>query len=406
MEVFSVEKVRSDFPILQQKIEGRRLVYLDNAATTQKPKVVIEALNNYYQNENANVHRGVHHLSEQATLAYENARKVVKNHINAPQEKEIIFVRGVTEGINLLANGFGSILKPKDEILITALEHHANIVPWQMMASKTGAKLKIIPIDKRGEIVWQDIENSFSENTKLLSCVHISNAIGTVVAVERLSKIAKKFRVPMIVDGAQSAAHLPINVQNIGCDFYLFSAHKVLGPTGIGVLWGKEDWLEKLPPYQGGGDMIERVSFEKTTYKEIPAKFEAGTPHIAGGIGLSEALLYLKGLDTKGIMKHEAGLMEYATKQLMEIPDLKIWGEASEKSCILNFSVKGIHPYDISTFLDSQGIAVRTGLHCAEPLMDFLGSGATTRASLAFYNTFEEIDCLKDALIKAVALFK
>ena len=406
MGSFSIDKVRSDFPILQQKIGGRRLVYLDNAATTQKPKVVIEALNSYYRYENANVHRGIHHLSEQATLAYENARKVVKDHINAPQEKEIIFVRGVTEGINLLANGFGSILKPKDEILITALEHHANIVPWQMMASKTGAKLKIIPIDKGGEIVWQDIENSFSENTKLLSCVHISNAIGTVVAVERLSKIAKKFRVPMIVDGAQSAAHLPIDVQNIGCDFYLFSAHKVLGPTGIGVLWGKEDWLEKLPPYQGGGDMIERVSFEKTTYKNIPAKFEAGTPHIAGGIGLSEALLYFRGLDKEVIMKHEAGLLEYATEQLMEIPDLRIWGEATEKSCILNFSVKGIHPYDISTFLDSKGIAVRTGLHCAEPLMDFLGSGATTRASLAFYNTFEEIDCLKDALTKAVALFK
>ena len=403
---FSIDKVRADFPILQQKIGGKRLVYFDNAATTQKPKVVIEALNSYYRYENANVHRGIHYLSEQATFAYENARKVVKEYINAPQEKEIIFVRGVTEGINLLANGFGSILKPKDEILITALEHHANIVPWQMIASKTGAKLKVIPIDKGGEIVWQDIEKSFSEHTKLLSCVHISNAIGTVVAIERLGKIAKKFRVPMIVDGAQSAAHLPIDVQNIGCDFYLFSAHKVLGPTGIGVLWGKEDWLEKLPPYQGGGDMIERVSFESTTYKDIPAKFEAGTPHIAGGIGLSEALLYLNSLDTEGMMKHEAGLLEYATEQLMEIPDLKIWGEASEKSCILNFSVKSIHPYDISTFLDSQGIAVRTGLHCAEPLMDFLGSGATTRASLAFYNTFEEIDCLKDALIKAVALFK
>ena len=406
MGSFSIDRVRSDFPILQQKIGRHRLVYFDNAATTQKPEVVIEALNSYYRYENANVHRGIHYLSEQATLAYENARKVVKEYINAPQEKEIIFVRGVTEGINLLANGFGSILKPKDEILITALEHHANIVPWQMIALKTGAKLKVIPIDKGGEIVWQDIENSFSENTKLLSCVHISNAIGTVVAVERLCKIAKKFRVPVIVDGAQSAAHLPIDVQNIGCDFYLFSAHKVLGPTGIGVLWGKEDWLEKLPPYQGGGDMIERVSFERTTYKDIPAKFEAGTPHIAGGIGLSEALIYINGLDTEGIMKHEAGLLEYATKQLMEIPDLKIWGEALEKSCILNFSVKGIHSYDISTFLDSQGIAVRTGLHCAEPLMDFLGSGATTRASLAFYNTFEEIDCLKDALIKAVSLFK
>lgn len=406
MKPFSVDQVRLDFPILEQKIGGKQLVYFDNAATTQKPKVVIDALNNYYRYENANIHRGIHYLSEQATLAYENARKVVKDYINAPQEKEIIFVRGVTEGINLLANGFGSVLKPQDEILITALEHHANIVPWQIIATKTGATLKVIPISKKGEILWDKIEESFSEKTKLLSCVHISNAIGTVVAVEKLSKVAKKYGVPMIVDGAQSVAHLPIDVEKIGCDFYLFSAHKVLGPTGIGVLWGKEEWLEKFPPYQGGGDMIEKVSFNKTTYKEIPAKFEAGTPHIAGGIGLSNALIYFGKLDFKGMMEHEDKLLKYATKSLMEISDIKIWGQAKEKSCILNFSIEGIHAYDVSSYLDSQGIAVRTGLHCAEPLMDFLGTGATTRASLAFYNTFDEIDRLKDALKKTIVLFK
>ena len=394
-----VAAIRRDFPILHQTVNGKPLVYLDNAASSQRPKSVIDAISRYYEHDHANVHRGVHTLSQRATDAYEGARETIRRFINARDTKEIIFVRGTTEAVNLVAQSFARPgFQPGDEILISALEHHANIVPWQLLRDQVGAVLKVIPINEAGEVDFLEFEKLIGPRTKLLALAHVSNALGTIVPVEKFIKVAKQHGVPVLLDGAQAIPHTAVDVQALGCDFYCFSSHKMLGPTGMGVLYGKRELLEAMPPWQGGGDMILSVSFEKTTFNQLPWKFEAGTPHIAGAIGLATAIDYLEKIGMDRIAAYEHELLEYATERLSQVQGLRIVGTAADKAAVVSFTLDGIHPHDIGTILDTEGVAIRTGHHCAMPVMEFFKIPATARASMSFYNTREEIDRLVAAL--------
>jgi len=396
---FDAGRVRQDFPILDREVRGRRLAYLDNAATTQKPKVVLDALTRYYTEHNANIHRGVHYLSEVATQAHEAARLTAQRFLNARQTREMIFTRNATEGINLVAQSFGRRHIGKgDEVVITGMEHHSNIVPWQLLCEQTGAVLRVVPIADDGELIWEEFERLVGPRTKLVAAVHLSNSLGTVNPVSRIVELAHQHGAAVLLDGAQAAYHFPVDVQALDCDFYVATGHKLYGPTGIGLLYGKAAHLEEMPPYQGGGDMISSVTFEKTTYNEIPYKFEAGTPHIAGAIGLGAAIKYLTGLGFDQVALHERELLAYATDALQQIPGLKLIGTAPEKASILSFVMEGIHPHDIGTIVDREGVAIRTGHHCTQPVMDRFGIPATARASLAMYNTRNDIDALVVAL--------
>lgn len=398
---FDVEKIREDFPILKRKVNGYPLVYLDNAATSQKPQVVIDALVDYYSNYNANIHRGVHSLSQEATDAYEKSRVKIQKHFNIKNAHEVIFTSGTTHGINLVASGFKEFLKPGDELLVSAMEHHSNIVPWQMLCEHTGAVLKVIPMNQEGELEMLEFVGLLSNKTKLVFVNHISNALGTINPIEEIIEKAHKAGAVVLIDGAQSCSHLKPDLQALNVDFYVTSAHKMCGPTGVGMLYGKEEWLTKLPPYQGGGEMIKEVTFEKTSYAGLPHKFEAGTPNIADGIAFGVAIDYLNAIGFEKIAAYETQLLEYATKRLLEIEGLKIYGTAKNKTSVISFNIGEIHPYDIGTIVDKLGIAVRTGHHCAQPIMDFYKIPGTVRASFAFYNTFHEIDALINALQKA-----
>ncbi len=401
-ELFDVDLIRKDFPILGTLIRGKPLVYLDNSATSQKPASVIDTLTRYYGFENSNIHRGVHYLSMQATEAYEEARSKVKEFINAPSEKEIIFTRGTTEGINLVARSYGRHhIQYGDEILISAMEHHSNIVPWQLTAEERGAVLKIIPMDENGELIMEEFERLLTDRVKMVAVVHVSNSLGTVNPVKKIVRMAHEKNIPVLVDGAQAVPHGAVDVQDLDCDFYAFSGHKMYAPTGVGVLYGKTQWLESLPPYQGGGDMIKSVTFEKTIYNDLPFKFEAGTPNISGGIALGAAIDYLNGIGMDKIKAYEHELLTYATSALSAIPGLKIIGTAKEKAGAISFVLDNVHPHDVGSFLDMEGIAIRTGHHCTQPVMHFFGIPATSRASLAFYNKKEEIDAL-DCVIRRV----
>ena len=403
---FDYRRVRADFPILATEVRGKPLTYLDSAATSQKPQVVIDAVQRYYQFENSNIHRGVHYLSEQATDAYEATRAKAARFIGAADQDEVIFTRGTTEGINLIAHGFTeSVLQAGDEILITHMEHHANIVPWQIAAQQTGAILKVAPVDDRGVLDMEAFEALLSEKTKLVSVVHVSNALGTINPVKNIIAMSHARGVPVLVDGAQSIPHMPVSVAELDCDFFVLSGHKICGPTGIGLLWGKREWLEKLPPYQSGGDMIEKVDFEGTIYKGIPGKFEAGTPHISGVIGLSAAIDYLNGIDRAAALQHELALLASATEQLSAIDGLRIIGTAPEKASVISFLIDEIHPHDIGTFLDAGGVAIRAGHHCTQPLLKRFGVPATARASFAFYNDFDDVERLVSALTKMKQFF-
>jgi cysteine desulfurase / selenocysteine lyase len=405
-KAFDVKKIRKDFPVLAQKVHGKALVYLDNGATSQKPQAVIDTLNRYYTAENSNIHRGVHYLSERATAAYEAAREKIRSFINAARTQEIIFVRGTTEAINLVAQSYGrNFLKSGDEIVISAMEHHSNIVPWQMLCQQVGARLRVIPISHDGEVVVEEYRALLNDRTRFVSITHVSNALGTIVSVKEIVALAHERGIPVLVDGAQAVPHLRVDVQDLGCDFYAFSGHKLFGPTGIGVLYGKSELLERMPPYQGGGDMISLVTFEKTHYNVLPYKFEAGTPHIAGVIGLGAALDYLDGLDWQQLAEHEHDLLSYATEQLEKVAGLRIIGTAREKAGVLSFVFEQIHAHDVGTILDQEGVAVRAGHHCAMPVMQRFGVPATTRASFAFYNTREEIDILVSGLQKVKKVF-
>jgi len=403
---FDYRRVRADFPILATEVRGKPLTYLDSAATSQKPQAVIDAVQRYYQFENSNIHRGVHYLSEQATDAYEATRAKAARFIGAADQDEVIFTRGTTEGINLIAHGFTeSVLQAGDEILITHMEHHANIVPWQIAAQQTGAILKVAPVDDRGVLDMEAFEALLSEKTKLVSVVHVSNALGTINPVKNIIAMSHARGVPVLVDGAQSIPHMPVSVAELDCDFFVLSGHKICGPTGIGLLWGKRKWLEKLPPYQSGGDMIEKVDFEGTIYKGIPGKFEAGTPHISGVIGLSAAIDYLNGIDRAAALQHELALLASATEQLSAIDGLRIIGTAPEKASVISFLIDEIHPHDIGTFLDAGGVAIRAGHHCTQPLLKRFGVPATARASFAFYNDFDDVERLVSALTKMKQFF-
>ena len=403
---FDVAAIRRDFPILSQQVHGKPLVYLDNAASSQHPQSVIDAVSHYYERDHANVHRGVHTLSQRATDAYEGARDVVRRFINAKDVKEIIFVRGTTEAINLVAQSFARPqLRPGDEILISALEHHANIVPWQLVCEQTGAKLKVIPITPEGEVDFAAFEELIGPRTKLLALAHVSNALGTIVPIEKFIAVARRLGVPVLIDGAQAVPHSKVDVQALGCDFYCFSSHKMLGPTGMGVLYGKQQLLERMPPWQGGGDMILTVSFEKTTYNQLPWKFEAGTPHISGAIGLAAAIDYLEGIGMERIAAIEHELLVYATAKLSALPGLRLIGTAPEKAAVVSFVLDRIHPHDIGTILDTEGVAIRTGHHCAMPVMEFFNVAATARASFACYSRESDVDALVSALAKAREVF-
>jgi cysteine desulfurase/selenocysteine lyase len=392
---FDVARIRRDFPILRERAHGRPLVYLDNAATSQKPRAVIDALVRYYTTENANVHRGVHLLSERATAAYENARRTVETFVNAESDREIVFTRGTTESINLVAQSWGRAnVGAGDEILITGLEHHSNIVPWQMLAEEKHARLRVAPIDDRGEVILEEYERLLGPRTKIAALAYVSNALGTVNPVARMIETAHRHGAVVLIDGAQSAPHLATDVQALDCDFFAFSGHKVFGPTGIGVLYGKARLLDAMPPWQGGGDMIRSVTFERTLYNDLPYKFEAGTPHIAGAVGLAVAIDYVRGVGIEEIAAYEHELLEYGTERLTRIAGLSLVGTAREKAAVLSFTLEGVHPHDVATVLDRRGIAVRAGHHCAQPVMERYGLSATSRASLAFYNTREEIDAL------------
>jgi len=392
---FDIERVRDDFPILHRKIRGRELVYLDNAATSQKPKVVIEAITRYYERDNANIHRGVHYLSERATAEFEAARKTVQSFLHARRPEEIIFVRGATEAINLVAQSYGRAhVSAGDEVLITALEHHSNIVPWQLLCDEKGAHLRVAPINDHGELILEEFGRLLGPRTKLVAVSHVSNALGTVNPVFTIAKMAHTRNIPVLVDGAQAVPRLPVDVQELDCDFYASSGHKAYGPTGIGVLYGKSALLETMPPYQAGGDMISSVTFEKTTYNKVPHKFEAGTPDMAGAVGLKAALEYLTHLGMDNIAAHEAELLAYATGAISMIPGIRVIGDAQEKAGVLSFVMQGVHPHDIGTILDQEGIAIRTGHHCAQPVMERFGVEATARASFGLYNTKQEIDAL------------
>lgn len=405
-QTFDVERIRADFPILHQQVHGKDLVFLDNAASSQRPQSVIDAVSHYYERDHANVHRGVHALSERATAAYEGARERIRNYINAASTAEIIFVRGTTEAINLVAQSYGrERLQPGDEILITWMEHHANIVPWQMVCEQTGAVLKVAPITSDGELDMEAFTALLGVRTKLVAVGHISNAIGSINPVKQIIDLAHELNVPVLVDGAQSMPHTPVDVQALDADFFAFSSHKMFGPTGVGVLYGKQALLESMPPYQGGGDMILAVDFEKTIYNELPAKFEAGTPNIAGVIGLGAAVDYLNSLDFEAVAQHEQSLLDYAHEQLATVPGLRIIGTAREKASVVSFVLDAVHAHDLGTIVDSEGVAIRTGHHCAMPVMDFFNVPATARASFAFYNRHDEVDALVAALNKAQRMF-
>jgi len=399
--MLDIQKIRADFPILSEKVNGKPLVYFDNGATSQKPQIVIDAIATYYQEINANIHRGVHTLSQLATDAYEISRVKIQHHINAKLSHEVLFTSGTTFGINLVTNGFASILKPGDEVIVSSLEHHSNIVPWQMLCEKTGATLRVIPMNEDGELIMEAFEALLSEKTKVVTVNHISNALGIINPIKYMIEKAHAVGAAVLVDGAQAVPHLKPDVQDLDCDFYAFSGHKMCGPTGTGILYGKEEWLNKLPPYQGGGEMIKEVTFEKTTYADLPHKFEAGTPNIAGGIVLGTAVDYLNNIGFHNIQKQEEKLLEHATKRLLEIEGLKIYGTGKNKASVVSFNIDGIHPYDIGSIIDKLGIAVRTGHHCAQPIMNFFCIPGTIRASFSFYNTIEEIDAMVEAVKKA-----
>ena len=397
----AIRGCRHHFPLLRQRVNGKPLVYFDNAATSQKPQVVIDALTRYYTEENSNIHRGVHYLSEQATRAYELGRRKVQHFVNARQVQEIIFVRGTTEGINLVAYSYGrSHVAKGDEVLISAMEHHSNIVPWQILCEEKGAKLRVIPIDDRGEIILDEYERLLTPRTKIVALVHVSNVLGSINPVRQMISMAHEHGIPVLLDGAQAVPHMPVDVEELDCDFYAFSSHKMFGPTGVGILYGREPLLDAMPPYQGGGDMIKSVTFEKTIYNDLPHKFEAGTPNIGGAMGLGAAVDYIGQIGLAGVVSFEHELLKYATARVEEIDGLHIIGNAKEKAAVLSFVIDGIHPHDVGTILDDEGIAVRTGHHCAQPVMQRFGIAATTRASFAFYNTKEEIDVFIGALKK------
>lgn len=403
---FDVQAIRNDFPILQQRVHGYPLAYFDNAATTQKPQCVINTIVDYYTHLNSNIHRGVHYLSEQSTNMYEEARKTVQQFINAQYSQEVIFTSGTTGAINAVAFSFGErYVEEGDEIIVSAMEHHANIVPWQMMCERKGAKLKVIPIDEQGEIIFDEYLKLLGPRVKLVAITHVSNVLGTINPVEKIIEAAHQQGIPVLVDGAQSIQHIPIDVQAMDCDFFVFSGHKIYGPTGIGILYGKEKWLNEMPPYQGGGDMVHCVTFEKTTYNDLPLKFEAGTTNFIGAIGMAEAIRYLSRIGIDSVAKYENQLLNYAMKKLSEFERIKFYGTAPKKSPVISFLIESIHPYDTGMVLDKLGIAVRTGTHCAQPLMDRYDIDGTVRASLAFYNTFDEIDRLAEGIKKVIDMF-
>ena len=399
--MFDVTTIRKDFPILSRKVNGRPLVYLDNAATSQKPQQVIDCIVDYYSNYNANIHRGVHALSQEATDVYEASRKKIQTHFGIAKTHEVIFTSGTTHGINIIANGFASILSAGDEIIVSQLEHHSNIVPWQMLCKITGAILRVIPMNQEGGLDMDAYQELLSSKTKLVFVNHISNTLGTINPIEFMTQKAHQVGAAILIDGAQSCSHIKPDLGALDCDFYVTSAHKMCGPTGVGMLYGKEAWLEKLPPYQGGGEMIDQVTFEQTTYAGLPHKFEAGTPNVCGGIAFGAAIDYLNAIGFDAIAKHEEALLDYATKKLLAIDGLKIYGTTKEKTSVISFNIEDIHPYDIGTILDKLGIAVRTGQHCTQPIMDFFNISGTVRASFAFYNTTEEIDIFIAAVEKA-----
>ena len=402
--MINVDKIREDFPILKKTVHGKPLVYFDNAATSQTPQVVIDTIVDYYSNYNANIHRGVHTLSQIATDKYEQARIKIQNHFNAKEAYEIILTSGTTHSINIVAAGFASLINKDDEIIVSALEHHSNIVPWQMLCEKTGAILKVIPMNEDGSLEMDVYHNLLNENTKLVFCNHVSNALGTLNPIKEIIDAAHRVNAAVLIDGAQATPHIKPDLQNLDVDFYVASAHKLCGPTGVGLLYGKQEWLEKLPPYQGGGEMIETVSFKKTTYAGLPHKFEAGTPNICGGIAFGTAIEYMNSIGFNNIASYENELLEYGTKELLKIKGLKIYGATKQKTEVISFNVNEIHPYDIGSILDKLGIAVRTGHHCAQPIMDFYKIPGTIRASFSFYNTKEEIDVLVNGVKKAVQM--
>ena len=402
--MIDINKIRNDFPILNRKINGNQLIYFDNAATSQTPKVVVDEIANYYYNYNSNIHRGVHKLSQEATDAYEKSRKILQNNFNAKYDHEVIFTSGSTHGINLVATGYAHILKKGDEIILSAMEHHSNIVPWQMLCEKTGAKLRVAPMDTNGVLIMEEYSKICNKKTKLVVISHVSNALGTINPIESILSIAHSNNAVVLIDGAQAAPHIKIDVQELDIDFYVVSGHKLMGPTGVGILYGKERLLNLLPPYQGGGEMIDQVTFEKTTYAGLPHKFEAGTPNIAGGIALGKAVEYINEIGYDTIAKYEDSLLKYATSELLKIEGLKIYGESKNKTAVISFNIKSIHPYDLGTILDKLGIAVRTGHHCAQPIMDFFEIPGTIRASFSFYNTKQEIDFMVESIKRAKAM--
>ncbi|WP_405268113.1 aminotransferase class V-fold PLP-dependent enzyme [Cellulophaga sp. Ld12] len=404
--MIDVTKIRKDFPILKREVNGKPLVYLDNAATSQTPQQVIDVIVDYYSNYNANIHRGVHALSQEATDKYEQARIKIQKHFNAAKSYEVIFTSGTTHSINIVANGFSSLIKKGDEIIVSAMEHHSNIVPWQMLCERTGAILRVIPMNLDGELIMSAYHELLSDKTKLVFCNHVSNALGTVNPIKEIIDAAHKVGAAVLIDGAQAAPHIKADMQALNADFYTVSAHKICGPTGAGVLYGKEEWLNKLPPYQGGGEMIAEVTFEKTTYADLPHKFEAGTPNICGGIAMGAGLDYMNAIGFDEIAAYEQELLEYATGELLAIDGLKIYGTAKEKTAVISFNVGAIHPYDIGSILDKLGVAVRTGHHCAQPIMDFYKIPGTVRASFSFYNTKEEVDVLVAAVKKAKSMLE
>jgi len=403
---FDVESVRRDFPILKQMINGHPLAYLDSAASSQRPQAVIDAIRHYYEHDHANVHRGVHTLSHRSTEAYEGAREKIRNLINAESTQEIIFTRGTTEAINLVASSFGTRISADDEIIVSELEHHSNIVPWQMLCEQTGAKLRVVGINQRGEFLFDEYLKLLGAKTRLVAVAHVSNALGTINPVEDIIAAAREREIPVLLDGAQAVPHQSVDVTALGCDFYAFSGHKMCGPTGIGILYGRKKWMEALPPYQGGGDMILAVSFSGTTYNELPYRFEAGTPNIAGAIGLGAAVDYLTNLGMGEINRYELQLLEYATHAISQLDDIRLVGTAENKAAVISFNIEGIHPHDLGTVLDHQGVAIRTGHHCAMPVMEFFGIAGTARASLAFYNNEKDIDQLIDGLKLAIEMFR
>lgn len=403
---FDVSRIRSDFPTLHRTVNGKQLIYFDNGATSQKPQVVIDAITDYYTNNNANIHRGVHYLSQLATAQYEDARKIIQEYMNAPLSEEVLFTKGTTDSINLVASSLGELFSAGDEIIISAMEHHSNIVPWQMLCERKGLILNVIPINQAGELIMAEFDKFLSPKTKLVSITHISNTLGTINPVEEIIEKTHNVGGYVLIDGAQSIQHIKVDVQALNCDFFTFSGHKVFGPTGVGILYGKKEILDKMPPYQGGGDMIAKVTFEKTTYNELPHKFEAGTPNISGGICLGTAISYLSEMDLDAIHAHEMELANYAEAKLLEFEGLRIIGTAENKTSVVSFIVDGVHPFDLGTLLDKQGIAVRTGHHCTQPLMDFYQIPGTVRASFAFYNTKDEIDVFLKAMERSLGMLR